>query len=109
MPDLQKEAQIKGVSKVFHLNGYSAHLQAEFRRADLMVLLSHYEGLPTSIYESFMAGTPVLSTRVGGVSEQILDGVNGFLVDDDEEKIYHKMKEILLNPEILQPMSAPLP
>ena len=104
LPDLQKEAQIKGVSKVFHLNGYSAHLQAEFRRADLMVLLSHYEGLPTSIYESFMAGTPVLSTRVGGVSEQILDGVNGFLVDDDEEKIYHKMKEILLNPEILQPM-----
>lgn len=38
-----------------------------------------YENSPTSIGESFMAGVPVIASRIGGIPELIKDEINGFL------------------------------
>ncbi|OGL60990.1 hypothetical protein A3H10_03360 [Candidatus Uhrbacteria bacterium RIFCSPLOWO2_12_FULL_46_10] len=38
-----------------------------------------YENSPTSIGESFVAGVPVIASRIGGIPELIKSGVNGFL------------------------------
>jgi glycosyltransferase involved in cell wall biosynthesis len=37
-----------------------------------------YEGMPTTILESFSTGTPVISSRIGAMTELVEDGVNGF-------------------------------
>ena len=66
-----------------------------YREADLFLLLSHYEGLPNTIYESLLSETPVFATRVGGVAEQITDGVTGVLVPDDEEAIFTALRQLL--------------
>ncbi|MCB0539522.1 MAG: glycosyltransferase [Chitinophagales bacterium] len=46
----------------------------------LLVNTSTTEGIPVSMMEAMSFGTPCIGTNVGGVSEIIEDGVNGFLL-----------------------------
>jgi glycosyltransferase involved in cell wall biosynthesis len=48
--------------------------------SDVFVLSTFFEGLPISILEGMRAGLPVITTDVGGSSEAVTDGVNGYLV-----------------------------
>jgi len=48
--------------------------------SDVMVLASrNFEGAPQVIPQAWAAGTPVISTPVGGIGEMVIDGVNGIL------------------------------
>ena len=47
---------------------------------DLLVIPSFEEGLPLSALEAMAAARPVLASRVGGLSELVVDGVTGRLV-----------------------------
>ncbi|WP_162641927.1 glycosyltransferase [Streptosporangium sp. 'caverna'] len=49
--------------------------------ADLVVLSSHYEGLPVVVMEALAAGVPVVSTEVGGIPELVRSGWNGILTE----------------------------
>jgi glycosyltransferase involved in cell wall biosynthesis len=51
-----------------------------FSVADLFLLPSYSEGRPTAIYEAMASETAVLATRVGGIPEQVEDGVTGVLI-----------------------------
>jgi len=55
-----------------------------FEKADLLVLCSYVEGLPISILEALRASIPVIATNVGGISEQIIHGKNGFLINTND-------------------------
>ncbi len=46
---------------------------------DIFAITSRYEGFPYVVLEAMSAALPVVATRVGGTSEAILDGENGFL------------------------------
>jgi len=63
------------------LLGRVAHERVLFwmREADVLILTSDHEGLPSVVLESLSLGTPVVATAVGGIPEVVLDGVNGFL------------------------------
>jgi glycosyltransferase involved in cell wall biosynthesis len=51
-----------------------------FRACDIAVLASEIEALPTVLLEAAAAGTPVVSTDVGGVPEIVEDDRSGLLV-----------------------------
>lgn len=51
--------------------------------ADYCVLLSDREGLPYTVQEALQYGTPCIVTDVGGCTELIKDGVNGYVVPLD--------------------------
>lgn len=51
------------------------------RAMDLLLITSDHEGMPTLVLEAMALGTPVVSRRVGGVPEIIVDGVEGTLID----------------------------
>ena len=67
--------------------------------ADVFFLPSNYEGLPIVILEALSFGKPVVASNVGGISE-ILDGKNGFAVDNNAEKMADKITSVLENKEL---------
>ena len=58
-----------------------------YQNATLQIVPSHYEGLPTVMLEGMACGLPVVATNVGGNSEVIVHGQNGFLVPPREPQI----------------------
>jgi len=54
-------------------------------RADVVLQKSIREGFGLTVAEAMWKGTPVIGGNVGGIPEQIDDGVNGFLVSSTEE------------------------
>ncbi len=63
---------------------------------DLFVNTSSSEGLPVSIMEACSFGIPALATNVGGTSEIVRDGENGFLLKPDftVEALAQKIEQI---------------
>jgi glycosyltransferase involved in cell wall biosynthesis len=55
-----------------------------FHAGDASLLSSSWENFPHSVVESLAAGTPVISTAVGGVPEVVHDGENGLLVPPND-------------------------
>lgn len=53
------------------------------KSSDLFVMSSLYEGTPTTILESFAAGTPVVATDAGGIKDVVKNRYNGEVVQRD--------------------------
>lgn len=68
--------------------------------ADLFFLPSNYEGLPIVIIEAMSYGKPIVASRVGGVSEIVREGVNGYTVDNDPKCFAGKISLLLHNPQL---------
>ncbi len=50
--------------------------------ADALVLASSHEGLPHVVLEALVSGTPVVTSRAGGVEEVVTDEIDGLVVSD---------------------------
>jgi len=66
--------------------------------ADVLVVPSvWYDNFPTVVLEAFSYGTPVVGSRIGGISEQVEDGYNGFLFmagcEEDLGRIIRKLRD----------------
>lgn len=62
-------------------------LLEKFRKADLGVSFSKFDTFNLTILESMSVGTPCIVSKQCGVSELIIDGHNGFIIDMDENYI----------------------
>jgi glycosyltransferase involved in cell wall biosynthesis len=60
-----------------------AELSELFAWADVLVLLSGFEGLPLTILEAMRAGVVPIATDVGAVGEVVVDGETGVLLPLD--------------------------
>lgn len=80
--DLEHRVNAAGIGAKVRFTG--AIPQGEVSRwlaaASLLCLPSHNEGTPNVVVEALASGIPVVATRVGGVPEIVLDGVNGLLL-----------------------------
>jgi glycosyltransferase involved in cell wall biosynthesis len=69
--------------------------------SDVVVLTSDNEGTPVSLIEAQAAGIPVVSTDVGGARTVVEDGVNGRVLDpEDESGMADAIAEILEDPDL---------
>lgn len=74
-------------------------------KADLFLLPTNYEGLPIVIIEAMGVAKPVVASNVGGVSELVHDGVNGFALENKAELFAQKIEYILENEQVCDKMS----
>lgn len=72
--------------------------------ADLFVLPSNYEGLPIVIIEAMSFGKPVVASNVGGISELVHDGINGYAVENNVDLFVEKIKYILEDGQVYDSM-----
>jgi glycosyltransferase involved in cell wall biosynthesis len=61
-------------------------LKAIYAACDIFVLPSFEEGDPIALKEAMASGKPLIGSNVGGISMQIRDGWNGYLVKPGNEK-----------------------
>lgn len=73
---------------------------------DAFLLTSQREGGPTSLLEAMLIGIPIVSTKVGVVSDIIIDGENGFIADiKDSKSLAEKLQKLLDNKELRKQFS----
>lgn len=59
---------------------------------DAYICASASEGFPLKVLEASACGRPVITTRVGGCEDLIVDGENGFFVDRNVDSIAEKLR-----------------
>lgn len=76
--------------------GWTMDLSSLYAAADVVVSTSLSEGTPVALIEALAAGRPVVATDVGGVSEVVEHGRNGFLAaSGDAEGLARAVLDLL--------------
>lgn len=99
MENLQKQTKELGIEKTFLLLGSQKNPWPYIKASDYFVLPSRSESYPLTIGEVMGLQKPIISTNVGGIPEMIENGVDGVLVNYDEDEIFQAMKRFLTDPE----------
>jgi glycosyltransferase involved in cell wall biosynthesis len=69
-----------GLSQHVRLLGLRPDIPVVLSAADIHVSASWHESFPNNILEAMCAGLPVVATTIGGIPEQVADGLTGILV-----------------------------
>ncbi len=88
-PDAQTFTELiakDGLQDHFALLGRRRDVPALLAAADLFVLPARFEGQPLSLLEAMAAGTPVVVSRVSGITEIVDDKIHGLLCAPDDSK-----------------------
>ncbi|MBR3287360.1 MAG: glycosyltransferase family 4 protein [Bacteroidales bacterium] len=82
---LQHQIDTAGISGSVALHAPVTDIGREYVRSAMLVMTSHYEGLPMVMLEAMACGLPVVSFGFKcGPADLIRNGVNGFVVPDGD-------------------------
>lgn len=76
----------------------------ELAKMDVLVVPSTwYENTPLVIFEAFASGMPVIATNLGGMSEVVHHGENGFLFESgDAEGLAQQLRRLMDEPGLVE-------
>jgi glycosyltransferase involved in cell wall biosynthesis len=94
--DAMKEASSFGIKHFLGL-GYKEDVEYILRACDSFVLGSRLEGIAGALLQAMASGLVCISTNVGGISEYMKDGINGFLIPPKDINAMAKAMEKVLN------------
>ena len=66
------------------------------KEMDIFLLPSRYEGKPMAVTEAQMLGVIPLVCNYSSAKEQIADGIDGIIADNNDTDIYYKLRAIIL-------------
>jgi glycosyltransferase involved in cell wall biosynthesis len=85
---------------------FGEQLKGWYARANVYWTASRTENFSAGILESLASGTPVVAAAAGGNTEQVQNGISGFLVPVNNAcAMAERTMEILKNPELQRCMS----
>jgi D-inositol-3-phosphate glycosyltransferase len=78
-----------------------------YSAADVVAMPSHYESFGLVALEAQACGTPVVASRVGGLTFTVQDGVSGFLEPyDDPNAFAGRIEQLVLHEGLREEMGA---
>ena len=77
---LKEQARELGIADAVHFLGYVRDMADLYPAMDMLLLTSRYEGLPITILEAMAMGLPIVSAKLDGVQEILVDDVDAALV-----------------------------
>lgn len=82
MERLRTRASRLGIADDVAFTGHlpEDELARVYRRADVLVLPSYSEGLPTVVLEAMAVGLPIVTTRIRGAADYLVEGENALFV-----------------------------
>ena len=72
------------------------------KNAAFYVCSSRYEGFSTTVIESLILGTPVVTTDCTGMREILGDSEYGLITANDDDAFYEGVKRMLTEPGLLE-------
>jgi len=99
---LRNELEAGGVLSQVHFKGNVKGTENIYPRHGMYVMTSRYEGLPLVLLEAKQYGLPIVSFNCPtGPSELILDGKNGYLVENyNVEQMSQLINKLIENKEL---------
>jgi glycosyltransferase involved in cell wall biosynthesis len=97
MAEIEAKARDLGLSERTSFLGDRSDISDLLRAASIFALPTNWEGFPLSILEAMRASLPIVASDVGGVSEAVIDGENGFLTPRGDVAAFTTSLERLLN------------
>ncbi|WP_236971200.1 glycosyltransferase [Membranihabitans marinus] len=94
-----------GIEKSFILLGPQSNPYPFYYYADISATLSQYEGLCGAVNEAKVMGRPVIATEFSGIHEQITDGVNGLIVENNKEAIIEGLRKLLIDQTLIKQLT----
>lgn len=102
--DLPRRAKlVDGTDRVTEVSNES--LRELYRASTAFILTSEQEGLGIAAMEAMACGLPVVSTRCGGPSTYIIEGVNGYFTDDKPHELAQCALSLVRDPITLRQFS----
>lgn len=94
-----------GIDDMVTLVGSERHIYNLLAASDLVILPSlGYEDFPNVVLEAMALGKPVIGARVGGVGEQVVDGVTGLTVPPGDEVALAEAIQRMADPDLRERM-----
>lgn len=92
-----------GLTKSFIFLGYQMNPYKFIRKCDLYVCSSLSEGFSTSVTESLIVGTPVVTTLCSGMQELLGENNEyGIITENNEDSLYEGIKKMIVTPGLLE-------
>ena len=90
----------KGLSSVISLEGFHPNPYPYLRNADLFIMTSISEALPTALCEAMLLGNPVVVTDCSGCREIVSNGRYGMMTGQMVDDIYTGLKKMIADPQL---------
>jgi len=100
------EEMARPISHNIKFTGYLSEEKFEcYHIADLFILPSISEGLPTVLLEAALFGLPIIATNIHGIPDIVIHGKTGFLIDKwDYDKYAEYTEYLLMNQSLAKEM-----
>lgn len=95
-----------GLQSTFTFMGYNTNPYKYVKYCDLYVCSSYSEGFSTSVTESLIVGTPVVTTLCSGMQEMLGENNEyGIVTENNEDALYEGIKKMITTPNMLDDYS----
>lgn len=105
---VRKKVEQLGLTDNFILEGNRTNPYPFVYSADIYAQTSYYEAYSTTVTEAKVLCRPIVTTDVGGMRDQLKDGVNAFIVPVDAEALATSIRTLMDNANLRRDFSEKL-